>query len=92
VCASIEAEYDTAFKQAVMCVTMFGASCQHKAPNGLACGCEVWVSSKFELDRIRGRWEAAGCKSCLRACPLIACLDPTNGVCGPNGSCVDRRN
>lgn len=89
-CASIEAEYAATFKQAVSCASMMGNACQQKAPTSLGCGCEAWVNSKGDLDRVRSKWESAGCRSCVRVCPAIACLDLNNGQCGPNGTCVDR--
>jgi hypothetical protein len=82
VCEMYEGEFTAALARARVCNPTLKLQCQMTSATQLGCsGCKVWVNSNVELDAIRTKWNAAGCQTCRRLCPAIACRPVTTGVC-----------
>ncbi len=97
-CQTLESDYSSALLKARACNVNIKLQCQMKVTSGLKCpGCVTFVNTTTELDDIRAKWMDAGCASCRRLCPAIACSPPTSGVCRPNmgaldkGTCMDQK-
>jgi hypothetical protein len=64
-CADLIDEYAQAVVRAQTCMAGDDQSCGLRAPRTLRCpGCELWVTDRRELDRLRATFDAAGCADC----------------------------
>ncbi len=96
-CTTLETEYRDAIAKDQVCTTGANNQCQQNVSSALACGgCTAWVNTKTTTDAVRKRWQDAGCNTCLRICPAIACVAPGTGTCqlpvggapGAPGKCI----
>jgi hypothetical protein len=81
-CSDLIDEYAQALVRAQGCTGGDDLACGLRAPRTLRCpGCELWVSDRQELDRLRATFDAAGCADC----PLRGLT--ADGRC-PTGPCA----
>jgi hypothetical protein len=81
-CEMLESSFRDALIRARMCNPTLKSQCLMTSASGLRCaGCKVWVNSNVELNGIRAMWNSAGCQTCPRMCPAVACGTITKGTC-----------
>jgi len=81
-CEKLENDFRAALTRARMCNPTLKSQCLMTSATGLRCsGCKVWVNSNVELNAIRAMWNNAGCQTCPKMCPAIACRNITTGTC-----------
>ena len=102
-CGQLESDYGVALTDAKACTPGAANQCQEPVNSSLSCpGCKQYVNDSTMLEAIAAAWDAANCGATPHACPAIACVLPTQGVCastspnnGPNagaspgGSCTN---
>ena len=93
-CAELETSYANALPAARRCEVNGLKQCQQPVSSTLSTcpGCTTYVNDNSALTAIRASWAQAGCGAAVGiSCPLIACLQPTAGVCsatdGGSGRC-----
>ena len=95
-CADLVTQYAAALPAARSCDVNASGQCQQLASESLSpcfLGCKMRVNDASALNAIELTWEQAGCDALVGiACPLIACIQPTAGLCvaadGGGASCV----
>jgi len=94
VCAGYVAKYAAVLNAVSSCTPRAANQCGQPVPASLSpctSGCATYVNDASPLDDIRKAWEQAGCQNVAVACPAIACIASTGGVCtvsdGGGGSC-----
>jgi hypothetical protein len=84
-CTDLQNEYTAAMSLAQTCEVDASGQCQQLASTSLSpcfVNCMTYVNDASDLDAIKQSWTAAGCDSLVgMACPAIACLQPTQGLC-----------
>ena len=94
-CTDLQNEYAAAMSLAQSCDLNASGQCQQLASTSLSpcfLNCMTYVNDASALNSIKQTWTAAGCDSLVGvACPAIACLQPTQGLCvatdGGGGVC-----
>jgi hypothetical protein len=94
-CTDLQNQYAASMSLARSCDLNASGQCQQLASSSLSpcfLNCMTYVNDASDLDAIKQSWTAAGCDSLVGvACPAIACLQPTQGLCvasdGGGGGC-----
>jgi hypothetical protein len=83
-CDALVQKYATVLSVVKRCTVDATGQCSHPVPQTLTVcfsSCMAYVNDETELNAIQQAWNDAGCSDLQVACPAIACLPSSGGLC-----------